>query len=127
MSVDRTVPKSCAKSLERLLTISLWSDRLLNFPSWLIGAVFVMPGNVRNPVAYLTKVVAEFANECDATWESRNILWRSVVLAYELSDDPEPWVDKLVDIAEQAGMKQRDVQTTLVSALRRARSTGAVA
>ncbi len=83
--------------------------------------------DVRKPDGYLSKVVAEFDTECDATWESRRLLWRTVVLVYELSADPERWIDTLVDIAERAGMKHRDIMTTVASGLRRARQTGAVA
>jgi len=82
---------------------------------------------VYSPDRYLTRAIDEFASDADATFESRKRLWQMFVLVYELSNDPEPWVDKLLDIAATAGMKQRDIQTTLVSALRRARQTGAVA
>lgn len=83
--------------------------------------------SVYSPDKYLAKVVEEFAGEADASYESRKELWRVFVLIYELSPDPEPWVDKLLEIATATGMRQRDIQTTHVSALRRARSTGAVA
>jgi hypothetical protein len=82
---------------------------------------------VHSPDRYLTKVVDEFASEANATFESRKRLWQMFVLVYELSSDPEPWIDKLLEIAGSTGMRQRDTQTTLVSALRRARQSGAVA
>ena len=71
--------------------------------------------------------MAEFASECDATWESRKKLWQIVVLVHELSNEPEHWIDTLADIATKAGMKQRDILTTLASGKRRASKSGAVA
>jgi hypothetical protein len=82
---------------------------------------------VYSPEKYLAKVVEEYANEVDATFESRRELWRVCVLVYELSADPEPWIDRLIEVAGKTGMRQRDVATTIASALRRARQTGAVA
>jgi hypothetical protein len=82
--------------------------------------------DVYHPGRYLTAVIDEFASEADATFESRKRLWHALVLVHELSDDPAPFVDRLIEIAAGTGMRQRDIQTTNLSALRRARQAGAV-
>ena len=82
---------------------------------------------VTAPDRYIEKVVSEFADECDATWESRKKLWQTVVIIYEFSADPEHWIDAVTDIAANAGMKHRDIVATLVSGLKHARKSGYVA
>jgi hypothetical protein len=76
---------------------------------------------VHNTEFYTSKVVEEFLAEIDGTFECRKRLWRTIVTLWELTGDASPYIDQLVAAVTNAGMRYRDVMTTVASAERRYR------
>jgi hypothetical protein len=78
--------------------------------------------------AYLGSVVANFETDCRAgkftnPYELKQELWRCIVVTCEVrgSDEYSQWIDDLAKIALDHGVRDRDIVTTIRSAIRRYR------
>lgn len=76
---------------------------------------------IYDPDAYAERVITEFKDDhTGADFETRKKLWKSAVVIYEVSQDPEPWIECLRVAALGNGMRVVDVETTIRSAQRKA-------
>lgn len=76
---------------------------------------------VYDPEAYAARVVTEFCDEVTGTdFEARKKLWKSAVVLYEVSPDPEHWIGYLRTAALDNGMRAVDIEATIRSARQKA-------
>jgi hypothetical protein len=80
---------------------------------------------VRNIGRYLAAVVEEYRKACRHgfvnEYEGKKALWHAAIVIYRTADDPEPYLDKLRDIALDTGLRPTRIETTIHSAERQAR------
>jgi hypothetical protein len=78
---------------------------------------------VRNPARYLSALVAEYRAECAtgfaSDYRARLRLWHAALVVFEVSEDPDPWLDRLRDLS-LGHIRPSQIETTIRSAERKA-------